>query len=376
MKNNKPRLAIVSDTSMWDHPEKGRIAFEPVVKEIETFQHLFSTMEWLGYRRNNQNTEKNARLAKVDSLRYAYLPEMGGKTIFSKLHILILIPLMALKVLRVVLKSDVVHMRGPSHPALIALIISFFDWSNRIYWFKYAGNWIESSPPFFYKIQRGLLKIKWRSNLKTTINGNWEDGKKVFLNFKNPCVSEETYLAWGTDFERKEYLNSLNVVFVGRLVEKKGILNLLEAVKEIGIDFTLHVVGDGPLMDNVEAATSELPGVKLYGFLDAAGVTEIYKNSHLLILPSETEGFPKVIAEGAQYGVVPIVTDISSIGQIVKDDFNGFLMVDGSVSSIKACLNRALKHRDLKGMAQKCRELARGFTYQEYVRRIQNEILA
>ena len=60
---------------------------------------------------------------------------------------------------------------------------------------------------------------------------------------------------------------------------------------------------------------------------NATKLRNLYDTHQIFVLPSYTEGFPKVIAEAASYGCVPIVTNIGSIGQYINKE-NGILLKD------------------------------------------------
>jgi glycosyltransferase involved in cell wall biosynthesis len=57
-------------------------------------------------------------------------------------------------------------------------------------------------------------------------------------------------------------------------------------------------------------------------------VHDLLKLSHFLLLPSDSEGFPKVLAEAACYGVIPVVSSVSSIPHYINES-NGFLWHTG-----------------------------------------------
>jgi glycosyltransferase involved in cell wall biosynthesis len=101
-------------------------------------------------------------------------------------------------------------------------------------------------------------------------------------------------------------------------------------------------------------------------------LVKIYSKAHVNILPSASEGFPKVIAEGAAYGCIPLVTDVSSIGQYVIDGQNGYLLQNNNVDSIKEKLNQIVCSQDLKSISLSSMEISNPFTYEYFNTRISN----
>ena len=106
-------------------------------------------------------------------------------------------------------------------------------------------------------------------------------------------------------------------------------------------------------------------------------VFDIYRNAHFLLLPSTaSEGFPKVIAEGMNYGCIPIVSDVSSIGQYINTK-NGFIVNPTTAEKLESILHE-LKRIDqlkLRGKAFKAYQVAENFTFARYNERIWTEIL-
>ena len=118
-----------------------------------------------------------------------------------------------------------------------------------------------------------------------------------------------------------------------------------------------------------------LPTV-FHGFLERQEVFEVYKKSHFILLPSDSEGFPKVIAEAMNYGCIPIVSDVSSIGQYVNDK-NGFLLNPINGQQLRKILSRAFSKNtdELTKMASDCYLVASRFTFNMYRKKIQEEII-
>jgi glycosyltransferase involved in cell wall biosynthesis len=158
---------------------------------------------------------------------------------------------------------------------------------------------------------------------------------------------------------------------VVELVEAMELLKYPERFSE------LIIVGDGELMGQVQTLLDKRSGVKikLAGFLNRLQIEELYSQSHIIALPSKSEGFPKVIAEGAAYGCIPLVTNISSLGQYIKPKINGFLLKDNGPNTIAQILDEISTSPDLKKISEKATELGGRFTYEYYRQRIVKEIL-
>jgi len=112
----------------------------------------------------------------------------------------------------------------------------------------------------------------------------------------------------------------LQLLFVGRLTEQKGVLDLvpaLVAIRGAGLDARLRVVGEGPLRaalaDQIAAAgVGEV--VDLVGF-SADPLTEM-RSAHLLLAPSAYEGLPFTPLEALSTGLPLVLSDIAPHGEL------------------------------------------------------------
>jgi glycosyltransferase involved in cell wall biosynthesis len=105
------------------------------------------------------------------------------------------------------------------------------------------------------------------------------------------------------------------ILFVGRLMASKGVLDLVEAVGLLAaghpeLPFRLVMAGDGPERSTVVALAEKLgvrDKVELAGHVDGDVLGALYGQAAIFVLPSHLEGFPTVIAEAMDAGL-PIVT--------------------------------------------------------------------
>lgn len=115
-------------------------------------------------------------------------------------------------------------------------------------------------------------------------------------------------------------------VFVGRLVDPKGLPALLSAWRRLGDRIPLVIVGDGPHRSDLEASigAGKYPGVSYRGRLPRQETLETIKGARFLIFPSEWyEGFPVTIAESFACGVPVLCSDLGSMQEIVAEGRTG-----------------------------------------------------
>lgn len=143
------------------------------------------------------------------------------------------------------------------------------------------------------------------------------------------------------------------VGFVGRLVEEKGILDLLEAGKKVSAEVpNVHFLIVGPYdEEKPDALRPEV--AERYGVADRCrflgmrhDMPELYALMDVLVLPSYREGFPRAPMEAAAMGVPAVVTDIRGCREAVQHGENGLLFPTGDVDALAAALIELLRDGD------------------------------
>jgi glycosyltransferase involved in cell wall biosynthesis len=120
------------------------------------------------------------------------------------------------------------------------------------------------------------------------------------------------------------------LVTLCRLVPAKGLDVLLRAcarLKERGLKFVLHVIGDGPMREPLEQMAVELniyEEIIFYGYV--LHPEEFMPFFDIFVLPSRAEAFGNVFAEAALCCLVPIGTNIGGIAEQIEHGRNGLLV--------------------------------------------------
>ncbi len=127
------------------------------------------------------------------------------------------------------------------------------------------------------------------------------------------------------DIEREKTL-----VYIGRLSkwDKRidRLLKIWKTVQHDHPDWSLEILGDGPEKENLENLAKKLK-LSNYHFRGFVNIKDYLPKASVLAMTSSSEGFPMVILEAANYGVVPIAYNISSgIAHLIQDNVTGFLI--------------------------------------------------
>ena len=141
--------------------------------------------------------------------------------------------------------------------------------------------------------------------------------------------------------------NERLIVYVGRLVESKGLVELVDAFRRLARRdprYRLAIVGQGPMKEQLVALAAEdgLAGrIALPGGLPHEAVAEWISASDLLVLPSWSEGYPNVLVEAHACGRPVVATDVGGTREIV-DASNGILIPPRDHEVLERALDAAL----------------------------------
>ena len=129
------------------------------------------------------------------------------------------------------------------------------------------------------------------------------------------------------------------VLFVGRLLEAKGVLLLREALDLLGRDDVVGVfVGDGPLQERIAGHSR----CRTVGAVPNEKVMLYMRACDMLVLPSFMEGMPTVIVEAGGCGLPVIATSVGGIPELLDLD-RGVLIAPGRVDELVLAIRTILE---------------------------------
>lgn len=226
-------------------------------------------------------------------------------------------------------KADHIHLRCPGNIGLLGSLVQIL-FPNKPKTAKYAGNWdLKSKQPWTYRLQKGILGNTFLTRkMKVLVYGEWEGSSKNIKPFFTATYNETDKLP----IISKDLKSRINFIFVGALVSGKNPLyaiQLVETLYKKGFDVALALHGEGMERKNLEEYISQnnLGNiVSLEGNQTQVTVKKAYGISHFVVLPSESEGWPKAIAEGMFWGCVPLSTKVSCVPFMLDYGNRGVLL--------------------------------------------------
>ena len=157
--------------------------------------------------------------------------------------------------------------------------------------------------------------------------------------------------------------------FAGRLVESKGLADLLAAVRRLPAPVELVLIGAGEMRSRLEGQPIPGSAVKVVDDLTHERMPEGYALLDVLVLPSRTTGtwkeqFGRVIIEALWCGVPVVGSDSGAIPWLIELTGGGLTFPEGDVEALAAAIARLRASAELRReLADRGRsEVARRFT--------------
>jgi len=169
---------------------------------------------------------------------------------------------------------------------------------------------------------------------------------------------------------------SFRLVFVGRLVPEKRLVDLIKAtnilIHRFHMSVTLSVIGDGPLKKDLVAMSRKLDvanAVIFHGFVGERDKVKLLKTSDVFVLPSEREGFSistleAMAASLPTVAALPRYKEACGVKEIVKHNVNGLFYPCGNVESLASTLEMLLTDVKLRArLARNARSTAESYDW-------------
>ncbi len=177
--------------------------------------------------------------------------------------------------------------------------------------------------------------------------------RSVIKNFgisdhKINVIYNGTDLALNSININSEQVNRKNIIYVGRLIQEKGIQNTLKALSELdkSKEYNFTIVGDGPYKKELEKLTENYQLLGKVKFLGSRrDIKELLANSGIFIhMPDWEEGFGITVVEAMASGVVCVCADKGALPEILDNGHYGYIVKN--IAELTFVLNRILDDTD------------------------------
>jgi glycosyltransferase involved in cell wall biosynthesis len=248
-------------------------------------------------------------------------------------------------------KFDIIHVHWPVPHVL-------FGWLARrtvagrpsliTSWYGAELHLVKSSLPWLRGFVRWALRT---SDAVVAISTYTARGIADFAKVPIQVIPYTLGFSEATAVHRVPNAGSFRILFVGRLVSRKGVNHLIGALQRLPDDLNarLTVIGDGP--ERASLARQVLDGglqnqVDFRGRVDDSVLKESYAATDVFVLPSildsrgDTEGLGVVLLEAMSYGVPVVGSDIGGITDIIEDGESGLLVPPADPDHLARALER------------------------------------
>jgi len=210
-----------------------------------------------------------------------------------------------------------------------------------------------------YRIIGPAIKVIW--NNADALVANSEGLKRMALDFydKNEViiipngVDINAFSDLETDIKEDRDPSIIRLLFVSRLIERKGLQDVLPLLKqiqekcvELGKKIELDVVGGGPYADKLKEIVKRENIEDMVAFLGQktkSELAEYYSKADIFIFPSRKEGMPNVVLEAMSYGLPVVMTTCEGSDELIQE--NGFAC---SIDEFKDKIIELIKSPELR----------------------------
>lgn len=225
--------------------------------------------------------------------------------------------------------ADHIHLRCPGNVGLIASVSQLF-FPSKTKTAKYAGNWDpKSKSPLSYRVQKYILSNSFLTKkMQVLVYGQWKNQTRNIKPFFTATYSESDKI----DIQKRNLNGKIKIIFVGTLTSGKRPLyavQLIEKLLKSNYNIEFSIFGEGIERKNLKKYISENSlekNIFLNGNQTSDTIKFAYQESHFMLLPSESEGWPKVVAEAMFWGCVPISTSVSCVPYMLDLGKRGLLL--------------------------------------------------
>ena len=258
-------------------------------------------------------------------------------------------------------KFDLFYVVGV-RSIFFTLLLEIFLKSSFLYTFSGLGT-LFTSKGFILSTYKTLLKILVYFSKSNIIVQNQED-LNLIKSYSKPEKKITCILGSGVDLEtfKPSHVKKLKkIIFVGRLLKSKGILEYIELAKrskKYGLEFNIY----GSIDDNLESIKQRdlknLPKQVIFHG-NSSKISDEMSDASIIILPSKREGLSLTLCEAAASGLVLITYDVPGCREVCINNYNGFLCEFENIDALQKSVIKVISdEKNFKKMSANSRKLA------------------
>lgn len=332
----KIKIALIGGVSNFDIIKGG---VESVVYNLSTRFNNFSEIEF--YLLGNNIKERSIGNTHFRNLTFP-IPLLG--TTIN----LILFRYKIINLIDEAIKPDIFHFQG-TIPYLL-LLNKKIRYRSVITQHAILSEEIKYQTNFHQKIKFGIKVLLERYNLKKIKNLIFISKYNLdfvfnqypsMKNIRHQLIHNPVHPIFFNKYNIND--NSLKLYYVGELKKRKGLHDLLYALKilaERGINIKLEVIGDfiepeyQKFIFSIIAHSNIKELVSFHGWQNKEGIIKISSQCNVFVLPSYQETLPVSIAEAMALKKVVIATNLPGVKEMIEDGKSGLLYSKGNINEL------------------------------------------
>ncbi|MCA9523006.1 MAG: glycosyltransferase family 4 protein, partial [Myxococcales bacterium] len=213
------------------------------------------------------------------------------------------------------------------------------------------------------RVRQEAYRVLFRTASRVLVPSAYHKGRLVEAGCLEPKLRVVNLGVNVEQFSRSDAVNRydrMRVLSVGRLVQRKGLLDAIEAFREALIDapgMELYIAGEGPMRREIERYISKLglrDVVFLLGALPNNMIAELMQRADMFLLPCATtaegdeDGAPITLLEAQACGIPVISTRHGGIPEMVCDGESGFLVAEHDIHGLSSAMVKLALDRKLR----------------------------
>ena len=258
---------------------------------------------------------------------------------------------------------DIIHLHSPLIPVidtdLPVITMVHSTWNFEAKTFNKIVDWYSLAVKLFRKIFIIYEnKVFLKSNLFIAISGALAeelqnfykvDPSKIHVVRNSIDISNYKYIQKNNDKD-----NLFNILTIGRLVYRKGVLDLIEAAKivyQTNPKIIFSLIGKGPLEKTIRNKVKKYHlenNVFLLGQIPNTLIKDYLKKASVFMIPSHYEGLPLVLLEAIASGKPIVGTDIKGVREVITNNKNGLLVQSQNPQELANAVIKLSKNSTLR----------------------------
>lgn len=278
-------------------------------------------------------------------------------------------------------QCDVVWITLPNFVSILAWVVCLMQ--SKAFALRVAGNFhymlrlafqvrrIPVLGPFVGGAYQLLLNVIIKTSVLTLVHGQelakiYKRGNPQVVSFVGSTIYESEIATTIADSRSRDF----RILYVGRLNFKKGLRELLIAGKNLlskGYKLRIRLVGDGKDREEIKKLAKDLgidSRVEFVGWVPVGlQLQKEYRSANLFLLPSYSEGSPKVVIEAMANGLPVVATNVGNVPYLVEHQQTGLVIPSRNVRALENTIETLLSNETMRQhMAKAALSRAREFT--------------